>query len=121
MGGFGNWREMSEELGSGPLKSDEDQSDTQSFWSILSSVSGAEKKNDPSDDPEQQLGLLDSATGWMEQFRAQTTDQIKETTGLYQEQSLFGLSYKTRFKGFVGAVLFSAFFFFMAFFIGLPG
>lgn len=33
---------------------------------------------------------------------------------------LFGLSYQTRFKGFVATVMLASFFMFMAFFIGLP-
>mmetsp|Transcript_21285 Transcript_21285/g.48023 ORF Transcript_21285/g.48023 Transcript_21285/m.48023 type:complete len:238 (-) Transcript_21285:756-1469(-) len=90
------------------------QDDEASLWSLF----GGEKKTDGAVDPESQVSLLGGVSSWFDQVKAQAS----ETTGIGQpqEQSLFGLSYQTRFKGFVASVLLSGFFFFMAFFIGLP-
>jgi hypothetical protein len=106
--GFGKWfdEQQKEEAGD----------DGQSPWSQL--FSGQEKKTDS--DIESQ-GFLDSATNWMDSFKNSTMESV----GLSQSQEaepplMMGLSYQTRFKGFVLTLFFAAFFFFMAFTVGLP-
>lgn len=71
-----------------------------------------EKKNDG--EPGDVESLLPK---WVQDFRETAAD----ATGLKeQESSLFGMSYQTRFKGFVASVMLASFFFVMAFLVGLP-
>jgi hypothetical protein len=109
-GGFGQWFSDIQQQESEAQTPEVDESVWSSLW-----TSSSEKKSDG--DPESQ-GFLDQATNWLETVQKTVVD----STGLAQPQetTLFGLSYQTRFKGFVATVMLSGFFFFMAFIIGLP-
>jgi|AntAceMinimDraft_5_1070358.scaffolds.fasta_scaffold26219_1 hypothetical protein len=108
--GFGAWfEELKEEEAGG--SNEPDPFSWASLW-------GGEKKTDDSSlDPESKASLLDSATDFFSQLKT----SANETTGLgQQDTSMFGLSYQTRFKGFVATLMMSGFFFFMAFIVGIP-
>jgi len=112
--GFGAWFEEIKEEDGGAKEIE------QFTWA---GIWGGEKKNDDGDisgdsvDLESQTSLLDSANGFFSQLKS----SVSETTGVgQQETSMFGLSYQTRFKGFVATVMISVFFFFMAFSVGMP-
>lgn len=110
--GFGKWFDEQQKEAEGGGGED------QSAWSLL--FSGQEKKSDDGDIESQ--GFLDSATNWMDSMKNATMEGV----GLSQSENapepplMMGLSYQTRFKGFVLTLFFAAFFFFMAFTVGLP-
>ena len=118
--GFGKWFEDQQEGGGGGGGGGGGDSPWPQLGSLqLGSLwggSSAEKKSDDGEDscrdPESQ-GFLDSAQDWFVQVKTSTAEATKD-------ESLFGLSYATRFKGFVATVLLAGFFFFMAFLVGLP-
>lgn len=110
--GFGDWFEEKQRETSGKAA---DTSFAFFEW-------GQEKKNDGDvGDAESQQNLLSDASSWL----SSGFESIKVGTGLSsspqeQQSLLFGLSYQTRFKGFVATILMASVFFMLAFFIGLP-
>jgi hypothetical protein len=119
-GGFGKWfdeQKQSTDLEAGG--SNCEGGDEQSPWAQMWSAIGSEKKDEGGEngDPAESQSFLDSMTTWADGVKSSTA----EATGMSQQEStLFGLSYQTRFKGFVATLFASGFFFFMAFAVGMP-
>jgi len=121
-GSFGKWFDEQQNVTN--LEDLEQQNElstggVESAWSQIWSIAGGEKKTEFGEDgtPAENQGFLESMSSWAEGVKASTAD----ATGLSQkEESLFGLSYQTRFKGFVATLIASSFFFFMAFTVGMP-
>lgn len=113
-GGFGKWFEEQKDL---EEQNDVSAGGAESPWSQLWSGLGAgEKKADDEADPAESQGFLESMALFADGVKTSAAD----ASGLNQEASLFGLSYQTRFKGFVATIFMSGFFFFMAFAVGMP-
>lgn len=84
---------------------------TLSSWFSRLGSGASEKKMDA--DVESQSSLLPGAPSWFTVPRLSVDPEAAPS-------NLFGISYQTRFKGFVTCVLLAAVFFFLAFAIGLP-
>jgi hypothetical protein len=114
-GGFGKWFQEQQNLAdleSGGIEAEA------SSWGKIWNTLGGEKKAEAEDieNDSERSSFLGALSSWADGVKASTA----EATGTTQESSLFGLSYQTRFKGFVATIIASGFFIFMAFAVGMP-
>lgn len=86
------------------------------LWAMLSQSTSNEKKHDGGGDPAESQGFLESASQAFKRMGGGGSEATQSKT----ETLIMGLSYQTRFKGFVASVALSNLFFFLAFMIGLP-